>query len=323
MAAMTAPGDRQVFLRARDRGFAGLTAEEDSEWKGPFYFIQGADPQFGLMKAWNDEDCDNGGDEWKAEIQLTEQAVQAINRLTSKPKFFLLCGDLIHAMPGSRWREEQLGDLKRTLKGINPTIPLVFVSGNHDIGNTPTPENIAEYCSHWGDDYFTFWVGGVMFLVLNSQFYYDASRCPELKQAHDRWLEAQLAVAEQCKCKHVIVFQHIPLFLQNVEEENNYFNLEKSLRLEILQKFHKAGVKAVFSGHYHRNAGGVYKDLEMVVTSAIGCQLGKDKHGVRVVAITEDKIVHKYVSLDELSELSINQTISNLFKVADLKDLTK
>lgn len=52
------------------------------------------------MKAWSTGDSDSGGDEWGQEIRLTEQAVEAINKLKPKPKFFVLCGDLIHAMPG-------------------------------------------------------------------------------------------------------------------------------------------------------------------------------------------------------------------------------
>ncbi|XP_067859360.1 serine/threonine-protein phosphatase CPPED1 [Heptranchias perlo] len=307
--------ETSIFSKAHCRRFQGFTKEEERDWKGPFYFIQGADPQFGLMKAWKVGDNDNGGDEWQEEIQLMEQAVQAINKLTLKPKFFVLCGDLTHAMPGTPWQEEQTFDLKRVLKGIDPNIPLVFVSGNHDIGNAPTPDTIAEYCKSWGDDYFSYWVGGVMFLVLNSQFFHDASNCPELKQAHDHWLDTKLAAAQKQKNKHVIVFQHIPLFLQSPEEENGYFNLEKSKRLDLLQKFEKAGVKAVFAGHYHRNAGGMFNSLDMVVTSAIGCQLGEDKHGVRVVAVTEEKIYHKYVTLDELNDLTVNEIISDLFEV--------
>ncbi|XP_043568046.1 serine/threonine-protein phosphatase CPPED1 isoform X1 [Chiloscyllium plagiosum] len=312
---MAARPEEAIFHRAQCRRFKGLTKEKD--WKGPFYFIQGADPQFGLMKAWKVGDHDNSGDEWQEEIQLMEQAVQAINKLTLKPKFFVLCGDLIHAMPGSPFCEEQIFDLKHVLEDIDPKIPLVFVSGNHDIGNSPTPESIAEYCKNWGDDYFSFWVGGVLFLVLNSQFFQDASNCLELKEAHDLWLDNQLATAEQLKIKNVIVFQHIPVFLQSAEEENDYFNLEKSKRLDLLQKFEKGGVKAIFSGHYHRNAGGKFNDLDMVVTSAIGCQLGEDKHGVRVVVVTEDKIHHKYISLDELSDLAVKEMISSHLEVND------
>lgn len=74
--------------------------DDEYQWRGPFYFIQGADPQFGLMKAWAVGDTKNGDDEWGEEIKLAEQAVQAINKLNPKPKFFVLCGDLIHGMPG-------------------------------------------------------------------------------------------------------------------------------------------------------------------------------------------------------------------------------
>ncbi|XP_067407456.1 serine/threonine-protein phosphatase CPPED1 isoform X1 [Emydura macquarii macquarii] len=306
--------ERDVFLSARGRTLSAFREDNECRWKAPFYFIQGADPQFGLMKAWANGDCASGGDEWEEEIRLTVQAVQAINQLNPKPKFFVVCGDLIHGMPGTQWRKDQERDLKNVLKNIDQDIPLVFVSGNHDIGNIPTPETIDDYCKHWGDDYFSFWVGGVFFLVLNSQLYFDSSKCPELKQAQDEWLNGQLAVAEKRKCKHVIVFQHIPLFLQNPDEDHDYFNLEKTVRYELMEKFHKAGIKAVFSGHYHRNARGSYKGLEMVVTSAIGCQLGEDTHGLRVVIVTAEKIVHKYYSLNDLSSQGIEKELMDLIK---------
>ncbi|XP_045675622.1 serine/threonine-protein phosphatase CPPED1 isoform X1 [Phyllostomus hastatus] len=303
-----------VFHRARGRTLDAFSAEKEREWTGPFYFIQGADPQFGLMKAWATGDCDNGGDEWEQEIRLTKQAIQAINKMNPRPRFFVVCGDLIHAMPGAPWRKEQTEDLQRVLRNVGSEIPLVLVSGNHDVGNTPTPETVAEFQQTWGDDYFSFWVGGVLFLVLNSQLLYDASRCPALKQAQDQWLDQQLSTARQQKCQHVIIFQHIPLFLKSIDEDDNYFNLPKTLRKEMADKFAKAGVKAVFSGHYHRNAGGTYQNLDMVVSSAIGCQLGKDTHGLRVVVVTAEKIVHRYYSLDELSENGIEDDLMDLMK---------
>ncbi|XP_005860408.1 PREDICTED: serine/threonine-protein phosphatase CPPED1 isoform X1 [Myotis brandtii] len=311
MSAAEAGG---VFHRARGRTLDAFPEEQEKEWKGPFYFIQGADPQFGLMKSWSTGDCDNGEDEWGQEIRLTEQAIQAINKLNPKPRFFVLCGDLIHAMPGMPWRKEQTKDLQRVLRNVDSDIPLVLVSGNHDVGNIPTPETIAEFQETWGDDYFSFWVGGVLFLVLNSQLLYDASRCPALKQAQDQWLDQQLSVAGQQKCQRAIVFQHIPLFLQSIDEEDDYFNLTKPMRKEMADKFIKAGIKAVFTGHYHRNAGGTYRNLDVVVSSAIGCQLGKDTHGVRVVVVTAEKIIHRYYSLDELSERGIEGDLMDLMK---------
>ena len=39
------------------------------------------------------------------------------------------------------------------------------------------------------------------------------------------------------------------------------------------------------AGVVSRNAGGFYRDLEVVVTSALGCQLGADTHGMRLVRV--------------------------------------
>lgn len=306
-----------IFLRAKQRTFSGLTEDVEHEWRGPFCFIQAADPQLGLMKAWKDGDCDGGGDEWAEEVELTKQAVDAVNHLQPRPRFMVLCGDLVHAMPDTPFREGQERDLKAALKGTDPSIPLVFVSGNHDLGNTPNDRTVEQYCTAWGDDYFSFWVGGVLCLVLNSQLFYDASACPELKEAQEKWLEEQLnkaSSATELKPKHILVFQHIPLYLKNPDEEDDYFNLQRIVRQNLLDKFKKAGVKAVFSGHYHRNAGGCHGGLDMVVSSAIGCQLGEDTHGVRVVVVTDSDVVHRYYSLEQLKTQGVDEDLRKLLQ---------
>ncbi|KAK5607848.1 Serine/threonine-protein phosphatase cpped1, partial [Crenichthys baileyi] len=236
----------EIFLRAKHQTFSGLTEDAERKWTGPFCFIQAADPQLGLMKAWREGDCDGGGDEWAEEVELTKQTVEAVNRLRPRPRFMVLCGDLVHAMPGTPFREGQERDLKDTLKGTDPSIPLVFVSGNHDLGNTPTPSTVEQYCRAWGDDYFSFWVGGVLCLVLNSQLFYDASACPQLKEAQETWLEAQLSRASSSssstepKPKHILVFQHIPLYLKSPDEEDDYFNLQKDVRQRLMDRFKRA-----------------------------------------------------------------------------------
>ncbi|XP_041829869.1 serine/threonine-protein phosphatase CPPED1 isoform X1 [Melanotaenia boesemani] len=323
-------GSDDLFLRAKHRTFSGFTEDAEREWTGPFCFIQAADPQLGLMKTWREGDCSGGGDEWAEEVELTKQAVKAVNQLRPKPRFMVLCGDLVHAMPDTPFREGQERDLKAALKGTDPSIPLVFVSGNHDLGNTPTPSTVEQYCRAWGDDYFSFWVGGVLCLVLNSQLFYDASACPQLKEAQETWLEAQLSEAsssssstksatvsvsaQEPKPKHILVFQHIPLYLRSPDEEDDYFNLQRVVRENLMDRFKRAGVKAVFSGHYHRNAGGCHGGLDMVVSSAIGCQLGEDTHGVRVVVVTADSIIHRYHSLEQLRDRGMDEDLRKLLQ---------
>ncbi|XP_037836776.1 serine/threonine-protein phosphatase CPPED1 isoform X2 [Kryptolebias marmoratus] len=240
-----AEGEEDIFLRAKSRTFSGLTEDEERQWTGPFYFIQAADPQLGLMKAWREGDSEGGGDEWAEEVELTKQAVEAVNQLRPRPRFMVLCGDLVHAMPDTPYREAQERDLKAALKGTDPSIPLVFVSGNHDLGNAPTPSTVEQYCRAWGDDYFSFWVGGVLCLVLNSQLFYDSSACPELKEAQEIWLEAQLSKASSSsptepKPKHLLVFQHIPLYIKNPDEEDDYFNLQREVRQNLMDRFKRA-----------------------------------------------------------------------------------
>ncbi|KAK2820841.1 hypothetical protein Q5P01_023800 [Channa striata] len=294
-----------LFLRAKHRTYSGLTEDAERVWTGPFCFIQAADPQLGLMKAWRDGDCDGGGDEWAEEVELTKQAVEAVNQLTPRPRFMVLCGDLVHAMPDTPFRGGQERDLKAALKGTDPSIPLVFVSGNHDLGNTPTPSTVEQYCSAWGDDYFSFWL------------FYDASACPQLKDAQEEWLEEQLSRVSSSSStvpKHVLVFQHIPLYLKSPDEDDDYFNLQRGVRQNLMDRFKKAGVKAVFSGHYHRNAGGCHGGLDMVVSSAIGCQLGDDTHGVRVVVVTADGVIHRYHSLEQLRTRGIDEDLRKLLQ---------
>lgn len=44
--------------------------------------------------------------------------------------------------------------------------------------------------------------------------------------------------------KHILVFQHIPLYLKNPDEEEDYFNLQKGVRQKLLDRFRKAGREA-------------------------------------------------------------------------------
>lgn len=61
-----------------------------------------------------------------------------------------------------------------------------------------------------------------------------------------------------------------------------------------------SGVRHIFCGHCHRNAGGFYKDLELVITSAIGMQIGSDKSGIRIVKVKKNEVSHKYYPLEEV-----------------------
>lgn len=224
-----------------------------------------------------------------------------------RPRFVVVCGDLVHAYPWEKPAyDRQVRDFKRVMRKIDPSIPLVCLCGNHDVGNTPTRATIYSYKERFGDDYFRFWVGGVCCLVLNASLFADPSKALEEYEEQRAWFVQELQAfsrdRERTQAKHLLVFQHQPWFLEEPDEEDQYFNIPKERRMPMLEEMAKAGVRAVFAGHYHRNSYGTLGKMEMITTSAVGRPLGVDPSGFRVVKVSEDGIEHAYYSLDRLEQ---------------------
>ena len=99
----------------------------------------------------------------------------------------------------------------------------------------------CRYRSSFGDDYFSFWTGGVFFIVINSQYYYDSSGVKEIYDEQNAWLDERLKEGARSKFGPVI-FQHIPWFLENPDDEKtDYFTIPFSIRKTMLEKFYNAG----------------------------------------------------------------------------------
>lgn len=171
-------------------------------WKGPFTFILAADPQFGMIGTFK---LHKKTPTWEPEMRLTREAIQQANAMDPKPKFFLVCGDMLDALPFDKdfishynnndivVRDQQYADFMKLFKEeLDPEIKLIFVSGNHDVGDIPTKGTLIKYRREFGPDYFTFWVGGVKFVVLNSQFFYSPQAVPEETILHDKWIDENI-----------------------------------------------------------------------------------------------------------------------------------
>ncbi|KAL1529169.1 hypothetical protein AB1Y20_000128 [Prymnesium parvum] len=276
----------------------------------------------------------------EVEKDFARRAVRAINRMAPRPVFAIVCGDLVNSFPNTQptRHEAEVAEFKEIFRELHPDIALVCVCGNHDVGERPTAATIEAWRADFGDDYFSFWVGGVKFVCINSQLYKDASGAPELAMEQDRWLDAELSLARSEGARRVIVFSHIPPFIHDPDEGSGYFPLEKEVRHRLLAKMASNNVSHWFCGHYHRNAGGVYclpctdpegnsvassskNRLEVVTTAALGANIGTDpsgdpinlsgmsdiyaelnSSGLRVVDIDEHNVSHRFMSLLELQE---------------------
>lgn len=82
------------------------------------------------------------------------------------------------------------------------------------------------------------------------------------------------------------------------------FNIAINERRHMVSKFSAAGVRAIFAGHYHRNAGGHFEEMELVVTSAMGAVMRDPLTGVtgrsgyRVVDVEETELKHRFVEIE-------------------------
>ncbi|KAL8270913.1 hypothetical protein Esti_005167 [Eimeria stiedai] len=200
-----------MLIKVENRAFELPNAPSPKQWGGPFSFALLADPQLGLY-------CNNHS--WEEEKQQLQECASAAAACSPKPSFILVLGDLLHApVPAlttkepaatehRRLRDEQASDFVAAVDGPSQDVPLLVVPGNHDVGSTPTAESVAEYEQLWGKDYFSFWVGGVKFLCVNSCFFYDDALTAKEAEEQFDWLEKELADAAAEKAKHVFLLQH-------------------------------------------------------------------------------------------------------------------
>ncbi|QDV12663.1 Calcineurin-like phosphoesterase superfamily domain protein [Rosistilla oblonga] len=288
------------FQQAADRTFKAFDREEEQTWQRPFFFMQMADTQYGFF---------SGNKGFDQEVDLVRRAVEHINRL--RPRFVIVCGDLTNATPEHPRYREQVAQYHRDFSEVDAEIPLVCVCGNHDVGNRPTAQSIAHYKENFGDDYFSFWVGGVCNIVLNSSVLKDPKDAPEVLAAQQTWLQQQLQEANAAKAKHILMFQHHPLFLAEEDEPDQYFNIPLQRRTPLLAQLKQADVRAVFAGHYHRNAYGTAGSMEMITTGPVGRPLGKDLSGFRIVTVHETGIEHRYWGMDDVPEKIEIETTSD------------
>jgi hypothetical protein len=106
----------------------------------------------------------------------------------------------------------------RAISRISETIPVLYVCGNHDIGDNPTIETLNEYRRHFGADYYGFWFGGVRCIVINSCLMMKPDAIPSVTEAQDRWFEEELEQAKLC-AQQVLIFSHHPWFLNSFDED--------------------------------------------------------------------------------------------------------
>lgn len=251
----------------------------------PFFFLIITDTQLGISA---------GNRNFDQETANYEFAVAAINRY--QPQFVIVLGDLVNKTGD----EEQLREFLRISRTIDPFIPVYYVAGNHDVGQQPTPETLAAYRKSVGRDYYSFRAGPVYGIVLNSNLICEPKNVMADYQEQDSWLRKELEAAKASGAAHIIVFQHHPYFINDAQEPDQWGNIPLERRKPILELLHTVGVRHVFAGHVHRNFIGKDGELESVATGPVAMPFGEDGSGLRMVAVTEAGLWHRYYDFGKL-----------------------
>lgn len=248
----------------------------------PFFFIQLADPQFGMYEK------DAG---FAQETANFEFAIATVNRL--KPAFLVVSGDLVNKTGDAA----QCAEYLRIVGKLDPSIRLYQMPGNHDVGNVPTPESLAAYTARFGPDRYSFRHGNMAGIVLNSAIIHGPKNVAKQVAEQEAWLRDELANAKRDNVRHVVVFQHHCWFFKTFDEPDTYENIPLAERTKYLELFRQHGVKFSFAGHHHGNQTARDGDFEMVVTGPIGQPLRKDGSGLRVVVVRGNRIEHRYYEM--------------------------
>jgi 3',5'-cyclic AMP phosphodiesterase CpdA len=246
-----------------------------------------ADPQFGMY-------AQNKG--FVRETANYEFAVAAVNRL--KPGFVIVLGDLIN----KDGDPEQLKEFFRISGKIDPSIPAYYLTGNHDVGAVPTSQTIADYRKNVGRDFYSFHAGPVYGIVLNSSLFIAPQKAEAEYQEQNSWLKKELETAKASGTAHIIVFMHHPIFIDNINEPDDLWNIPMVRRRPLLEMLHAAGVRHVFAGHVHKNLTVQDGNLEMTTSGPVAMPFGEDGSGIRLAIITTKGLQHKYFQFGKMPD---------------------
>lgn len=271
---------RREFLKVTGLGAASMAlpscvapSGRDST-RQPFTFAQVCDTQLGMAG-------------YEHDVKTFEQAVRQINVL--KPAFVAICGDLVHNPD-----ETSFADFNRIKAGFD--MPCHCVSGNHDVGNEPTPASLQTYRKAVGDDYYTFVHKGCTFVAVNTQLW--KAPVPDETEKHDAWLKATLESAAKAT-ERTFVLGHYPLFLRTVDEEDEYMNLPRARRTELLALYQEHGVVAALGGHTHRLLINEHHGMQLVQGETTSKNFDERPLGFRLWHVGDARpFEHEFVPLE-------------------------
>lgn len=210
-------------------------------------------------------------------------AIRQVN--AARVDLVLIAGDL------TEWGSPaELRRLQDHLRLFEP--PVWVVPGNHDVGNkhfqgrikpgSASAWRVRLYESWLGPSYFARTRAGVRVLGINSPL---LGTGLARERTMWNWLHQELA---RPMAQPTLVLTHYPLFEKTPDEPGHeYWNIEPQPRARLLEAFARAGVRAVLSGHLHRDLTNRFGDMLLLTARpvALGLPRGKQPEGWLLLSV--------------------------------------
>jgi len=201
--------------------------------------------------------------------KANSRAEYAANLLAlHQPEFTVHLGDMVHPLPHMEAYDSACIEAKRIFKPLGEmqesdanesasTKSILYVAGNHDIGDKPMPASPAsaitdialqKYEAHFGAIWHRHDHGLITLLVINSSLV-NTGLFQEKEQR--TWLETELAQLDTESDRKVFLFSHYPPYIHDSNETEHYDNYAEPGRQWMLDLLKKHRVEALFSGHVH------------------------------------------------------------------------
>ena len=266
---------RRKILAGMGSGAAALSAWSDDPppQREAFSFVQLCDPQLGM-----------GG--YDHDVESLRKAVERINEI--KPDFVVICGDLVHDAD-----DASFADFIRIRDGLK--VPCHCVSGNHDVGREPTAESLERYRMVIGRDWYSFNHKDYAFVAVNTQLW--KAPVPGETEKQDAWLAVTLETAAK-QGTPVFMLGHYPLFLERLDEPEEYMNLPIARRRELLDLYKRTGVVAVLGGHVHKLVVNEYRGIQLVNGESTSRNFDQRPEGFRLWHVTGPRSFrHEFIAI--------------------------
>lgn len=243
--------------------------------------VQVADAQLGFMGG---ERAKTEGpelaDDLTYEVEYLKKAIEVINDI--KPDAVVFTGDQVHRAK----KDAQWDTFIETISAIDKSVTCLHIPGNHDlIIKKNKIVDSSDYKKRFPEDRFIYKNKGVTLVGINSNLIkYDDS----LETAQKDWISK--AITKENEDEVTILFSHHPFFLNDIAEEDGYFQIQQAKRQAYFDLFTEKKVDALYAGHLHNSAEGVAAGIPVRTTTSVAYQIGDSKPSIRIITVEDGKV---------------------------------